>query len=90
MYPAKNDGEGEEKLTSNFTPTARFVEIDGVESWFAEEHVEKRRVERLDHKEEELLSGNIPRGQSTDNAWWISPYPISDEIRVPWAFLMSA
>ena len=90
MYPTENDGGGEEKLTSNFTPAARFVEINGVESWFAEEHVKKRRVECLDHKEEELLSGNIPRGQSADNAWRISPYAISDEIRVPWAFLMSA
>ena len=90
MYPAENDGGGAEKLTGNFTPTARFVEIDGVESCFAEEHVEKRRVERLDHKEEELLGGNIPRGQSAHNARRISPYAISDEIRVPWAFLVSA
>jgi hypothetical protein len=51
MHPAKNDGGGEEKLTGNFTPSARFVEINGVESCFAEEHVEKRRVEGLNHKE---------------------------------------
>lgn len=90
MHPAENDSGGEEKLTGNFTPCASFVEINGVEGCFAEEHVEKRRVERLDHKKEELFSWNIPRGESANNTRWISPYPISDEIRVPWAFLMSA
>jgi hypothetical protein len=77
-------------LASDLSRGTRLAEINGVKSWFAEEHVEKRRVKRLDHEKEELLSRNIPRSQPDDNSRRIRPYPVSDEIRIPRAFLMSA
>jgi hypothetical protein len=54
---------------------------------FAEEHVEERRVQSLDHKEEELLSGDIPRCHSDHNTRRIRPYPVLDKIRIPRTFL---
>lgn len=54
---------------------------------FAEKHVEERRVQSLDHKEEELLSRDIPRCQSDHDTRRIRPYPVLDQIRVPRTFI---
>ena len=55
-----------------------------VKDGFAEERVKERSVVRLYHKEKELFSRNAKEGIADNSAFGVSPYPLLDEIRVPW------